>query len=1393
MRDLGIDIGSISVKTALVDEHGNVVHETYRRHLGRPLEALVATLAEIEGEFPPDTILGVALTGTGAKTVAAALDLPYFNEITAQAAGTVRVFPHARSIVEIGGEDSKLIVLENGRIADFNMNSACAAGTGSFLDQQARRLGYDVETEFQDLALGCERPPMIAGRCSVFAKSDMIHLQQQATPDRDIVAGLCFALVRSFVATVVGGCDVRPPVSFQGGVASNRAIVHAMRRELGLDEERLVVPDFYRALGALGAVLLARSEEKLSRYPGCAAFDPSGKSIAAKSSPLAPLAAEPYVIVADTAALPDHEMRDAWIGVDIGSISTNVVAIDKDNRVLARRYLMTAGRPIEAVTHGLFEIGEEIGDRVVVRGVGTTGSGRHMIGHLIGADSVKNEITAHAAAAVMVDPAVDTILEIGGQDSKYTSLRNGAIADFAMNKVCAAGTGSFLEEQAEKLGISIRGEFGRLALAGKNPVPLGDRCTVFIESDLNTHLQSGCDLGDLAAGLAYSIVKNYLNRVVEKRRIGDRIFFQGGVAANAGVKAAFERVIGKKIVVPPHHDVMGAIGAALIAKDEKPGRTAFKGFDLHGVRAQISAFVCSDCPNSCELKKLVVDDGVPVFYGSRCGKFDEKEKSAADPGLPDVFRKRQRLLFAAVETGDRPKNKRIGIPLVHHFFEFLPKFAAFFEGLGIETVLSGTTTRKIARNGIDSVTAETCYPIKVAHGHVLELLEGNIDYLWLPSLVSLHAASDRFEHNFNCPWVQALPYMAASAIDFARYERIEVLSPSIHLERGPAHVDETLRTVARSIGIASASLIATALAKAHDAQNAFYGELRRLGADTLTLIEDDRPAVLIVSRSYNGCDPGLNFGIPDKLRALGVVAIPMDCLPLEDEIPSIAADYPDMYWKSGQRILAAARVARKMENLGVIYVSNFGCGPDSFIQKYFEREIGDGPHMVLELDEHSADTGVVTRLEAYIDSMRANARRRASPPPRRPRVGKTDELDRKILIPYMDDNSFAVAAAMRAHAVDAEVMPMANDLSVELGRRHSSGRECYPCIITTGDMIKATMADGFDPDRTAFFMPTANGPCRFGQYNRLQRMVLDELGFENVPIFVLDQMTEFGKTSGRLGKWFRLLAWKGVSIVDNMKRARYRILPYEKIPDATEAAYRQTLAELETAVASGADLYRFARTAARRFREIPVGTVGTKPRIGVIGEIFVRSNPFSNNFIADKLERLGAEVVMPTLSEWLGYTDILRMEDLKNDRAYVGAVREFVSRSVSAWVAGRIARNFSEIVAPDPSAGVIARYGELYLSRDVRGEAILSLGRAEELALAGCDGIVNVMPFNCMPGTIVNAIIGRLRKKHDNLPILKMSYDGNRNSGEETRIEAFFQQVKERMNCKTAVYTGAEA
>ena len=1381
---LGIDIGSITIKTVLLDANKALCFETYTRIKGDPLRSLERDLKALSAQFSEDRIRAAGITGSGGKQAAGIIGATFVNEILSQSAFAGHFHPDTRTIIEMGGEDAKLIILIREKasprikIGDFSMNAACAAGTGSFLDQQASRLHLTIE-EFSSIALKSKTPPRVAGRCSVFAKSDMIHLQQIATPDYDIVAGLCYAMVRNFKATVGRGKKFSTPLLFLGGVAANLGMRRAFRDVLKLSPQELTVPDHFNTSGAIGAALMLMQQPAQSgqnvAYRGVTALfrghASHEKDILSSMSPLAK--PEGIMPIPDTGTPPEADGPiEAYLGVDVGSVSTNVVVIDRSMRVLAKCYLPTAGRPIEAVKQGLAEIGEEIGSQVLIKGAGTTGSGRYLTGDMIGADIVRNEITAQATAAVSINALVDTIFEIGGQDSKYISLRDGAVVDFEMNKACAAGTGSFLEEQAERLGIRIKQEFESQAFQAASPCRFGERCTVFIESDLVHAMNTGAGVQELTAGLAYSIAYNYLNKVVAGKRVGDRIFFQGGVASNKAVVAAFEKIIGKHITVPPHHEVTGAIGAAILAMREGPGKSSFKGFDMSKRAYTIATFECAECANRCDIRRVSFDGEKPLFYGSRCEKYDVKKKASTSSTALDLFALHENFLMSTAARSLAPDDApRIGIPRMLYVIDYLPFWQTFFNELGYRVILSERTNRTLINRAHEATVAETCFPAKVALGHIQDLLDKKVDILFIPSFIRFPSSQDQLKNEQACPYAQALPYIARTSIRFGRTKTIE---PILYMQ-DERHFNKSMQALGDLLGKDRAA-ITRAGQLAQQAQNDFLHAVEKQGRETLSRIKPHEKVFVLVGRNYNTCDPGTNLGLPSKIRDLGVQAIPMDFLPLHDVDLS---GYENMYWRSGRKILAAARFIREHPNLYPVYITNFGCGPDSFITHFFQEEMGDKPFLQLEIDEHSADGGAITRIEAFLDSLKNTRDYRNCVFLHAPGRSNGSLHAKKVLFPRMTDHVFVLASAFRACGVEAEVLPDSDEETVRIGREFSSGRECYPLALTTGDMIKATRRSGFDLEKTAFFMPTGKGPCRFGQYHRYHRKVLDRLGLDRVEIISPMQDESMHEDVRMLDKDFFLMSWRGVFVVDLLQKALWEYRPYEKQTGKSDAVYRAALERVLDAIEKRADLLPVLRESYEDFSGIEIAE-RTKPVIGIVGEIYIRSNRFSNEDVVRQIEMLGGEAWVAPMSEWFLYLNATAKVSAKMNQSWKALLKAYLTEWVQRKDERRFLSGFNGNLRSlhEPSIEQTLCAAKPYIHHSFEGEAVLSVGKAIDYINRGISGIVNVMPFTCMPGTIASAVLKRVQEEHDNIPLLNIAYEGQGDSQTLTRLEAFMHQAK---------------
>jgi len=985
----GIDVGSVSVNCAVVDAEREVVYEApYQRHLGRVEASIISLVEGLYRQFGEEAVHSIAFTGSHGKALSEKLNTLYEFETISQALGAIFVKPGVRTIFSMGGQDTALLQVSSSEddweLESFNTNGPCASGTGSFIDQQAQRLATSIYTSDTDIsqdqtdrllqdfiALGekSQKPANVACRCTVFTKSDMIHLQNKGERLEDIIYGLHIGNARNYMSTIVSNRALEEPIIFVGGLSLNGLQVKAFRSYY----PALVVPRYNTSVGALGVALQALELDRQDRVD----LDilRQVKSDVALSVPTGPkLHLEktrfPETKEAEITALPGNQRL--YLGVDIGSTTTKYALVTEDCRIVHKCYVPTQGKPIEVTQSLLRHLEDEVGTHVQIAGTATTGSGRNVVGDFLNADLIIDEITAHARGAVEIDPEVDTLFEIGGQDSKYVSIANTYPLDFDMNKVCAAGTGSFLHELANKYGINIVNEFEEIALSSDRPVKLAERCTVFMESDLVSYHQKGVNQIDLIAGLCYAIVHNYLNRVVGKRTIGQRVMFLGGPSLNKGVVAAFENVLGRSIIVPGHREVLGAYGAAISVQEkmqlENRTESIFRGLDSAiNDQMEYTEKICHadpNCHNQCKLK-IYNFDGRTSIWGGECGRYEVTRSKGLKK--ENYFALRHKIwssymdgLYEEVRT--EPLMEVDGRPTVgmqralytHHTAVL---WAHFFDKLGFRLVLTPPTNPQLSQSGVETVVADTCYPVKVSHGHV-KMINGKTRYLFLPNIINM-STPEASEAGFYCPMVQGNSYMVRMAVDI---DSASVLNPVIHLKYDPDTLAvEIARQIQSRLGV-SKKEIKQALYHGLEQNEQFQRKLQEKGREILDSQPSDEPIVVVTGRPYNLHDERLNLRLGQNLSRIGVRAIPMDFV----DVSSVdLSDFPSMYWGFGAQILRTAKFVMEHPNYFGLHLTNFGCGVDSFIEHFYKYIMGDRAYLILELDEHSAVAGVMTRLEAY--------------------------------------------------------------------------------------------------------------------------------------------------------------------------------------------------------------------------------------------------------------------------------------------------------------------------------------------------------------------------------------------------------------------------------------------
>ena len=1010
MYYVGIDIGASSVKVAAVDVAGAVMRVLRRAHQGSPLPCLRALLDELaNGENEPGARVapeaggraggegacesepaaasaisatsrplplsacgGVAVTGSGAGMVRAlAPGLRELEEVPALVKGVRALAPQAACVMQMGAQSGVFATgFTSGAAPEFAMNESCAAGTGSFFEDQMQRLGLPLDS-YSDLVTRAQSVPRLSGRCSVFAKTDIIHRQQEGVPVEDILQGLCHATVKAFKATIVRSLPVEKPLALAGGTLLNAGVVRAVREVFDLGEDELLAdPQLVNAqavgaalaaaeageadaqLVALGAALGGESAgqaDDLARLPRLPHVDCTpNRGFALAPSPWNPAGAPAY----DGGAVPRSAAVDALavgqpvpvaLGVDVGSTSTNLVLVSTDGVLLDAQYLRTRGNPKQAVRDGLASLAQRVGSRAHVVAAGVTGSGRTMIGNLIGADAVRDEITAQARAAAAANPLVDTVFEIGGQDSKYIGLAEGQVADFQMNKVCAAGTGSFVEEQAARLGIALS-DYGALALSAERPVDLGERCTVFVETAINAALAKGATKPEVAAGLCLSVVRNYLHKVVNNKPVGRRIVLQGGVAYNPAIVAAFRAYAGDGLTVSPYFAVSGAVGAALLAAEAQgvlsvqigvtPDKTFppsnFKGWDLSGA--------------------------------SHAARRVDPDKIAANRAF---FHKVDEMYLEGYNPQRDPAKKTVGIPRALMLHKLFPMANAFFKQLGFNVVLTDASDEETVRLAQASAQGETCYPVKLVHGHMAQPLDAGVDYVFMPSVHTIRHLKSTVPHNYACTYMQSIPAIVAKELDYEGHG-ITLLNPQMNLDFGQGAMAEVMLEVGAQLG-RTPQETARAMLAGGFAVTEFTRKTEELGDQLLASLKPGERVIVIITRNYGIVDPALNMGIPDLLLDRGQKVITVSHLHAHDL--GISADYPGVVWPFGQHILSGAKLVRRDPRLFAVYLTNHGCGPDTMISHLFAEEMAGKPYLQIEMDEHCSKVGVETRVEAFLNAI----------------------------------------------------------------------------------------------------------------------------------------------------------------------------------------------------------------------------------------------------------------------------------------------------------------------------------------------------------------------------------------------------------------------------------------
>jgi len=1390
---LGIDVGSMTLKVAVIDEANNVLYECCKKHYSRIRETLLEALKELSRHRSLGEYDYAAVTGSGRGLVCEASLLPGINEIVAQAKAVSFYYPQTRTIIEIGGEDSKYIALDPDGIAgtltivDQRMNDVCAAGTGVFIEKQAEKMHIPIE-RFSELSIAASNPAVIAGRCTVFAKTDVTNLQQKGIPPSDIACGIANAVARNYIAQFSRGSKFKVPIVFQGGVAANKGAVMAFRTILNLSEGDLLVPEHFITMPAIGAAIMAREYphsgplkieyliEKLEK------FQSDNLSHAYRRTTLPKLKPYSHRISSFTKG-PVGRPQGVYVGIDVGSISTCVALLNEEKKIVAKSYMFNKGSLIDSVNAAFAEIRKSCGrslDTYSIRGAGVTGSGKYLISEYVGADIVKDEITAQVKAAVEIMPDVDTVFEIGGQDSKYMQIENGRVGIFEMNKVCAAGTGSFLQEQAERLKERVE-NFSKFALKSNSPIDMGTRCTVLMESDLVHHQQHGASKEDIIAGLSYSVARNYLEKIVGIKPIGKKVLVLGGVAFNEGVIAAFEELLKRPLFVPEYHEITGAIGMALLVRDKmtslKQDNSKFRGFNITNLHYTTSFFQCKDCPNTCTIGKVEKENGV-FHYGGICGKHEVKKSVSHQPNL---FKKREDILLNYWQPGRNSGNERIGITRTLLFFEYFPLWCVFLQELGCQVVISDPTTNEVINAGLMNTAIDNCFPNKVVYGHIENLKRKKVDKIFMPSVIEFERRVKDLEHNYSCMFVQTIANLAAYATP------IEFINPVITRDTRENEWESQFAAVGRSLGKAPA-MIKNALKKARHAQDDFRKKCENIGKELLRLPRiDDRRVVVLLGKPYNVHDPRLNLHIVDKLFEMGVLPIPYDCLPLsEQKLPS---NYQDMVWVQGQDLMRAARVILERRDLNPILLSNFACSTDSFTIKYLEQLFRNRPFLVAEVDEHTSPSALLVRCEAFLNTLRDTS---ADDFLKQSKIftpyvysPKHKHFKGILYVPHLFEVFRVFASAFSAFGVRTKFLPPHDEETERLGKKYCSGKECLTYTMVIGDVIRMTQDPEFDPKTSAFLLPNANIPCRFSVFTQGAQLVLKER-FPEVTFIAPRTSLDTDEFTRKFGPQFARLVNVGILAMEFINKKLLQVRPYEVKKGSSDRVYVEGIKHVSRALSKSGLLqgpfFKALDETLKRFDSVLIDVSRERPLVGVIGYDYTRSSEPGGNDLIRHLESLGAEVwTLPLFGPYLDFARVLKPEIMLKRGRYFDYVYDMGKAAVQQFDTSRVNRIFKGRLKrhPEPDFDEMMRVASKYFDRNIEASLLIILAYAAHYIKSGVDGIAVFVGFHCVVHSIASAAIRPVMDEYGKVPLLSMHIDSRKRGHQDERLEAFMYQVKE--------------
>ena len=1409
---VGIDVGSTTVKIVVMNQDLEVLYSTYKRHFSDTKNTVCECLEELVKKFA-DYDMTIALTGSGALSVSEFLGLPFIQEVVACKRTVEKYIPQTDVVIELGGEDAKIIYF--GKSIEQRMNGTCAGGTGAFLDQMATLLNTTTPG-LNELAKNYNTIYPIASRCGVFAKTDIQPLLNEGAAKEDIAASIFQAVVNQTISGLACGRPIRGKVAFLGGPLSYLSELRKRFIEtLSLTDDEIIVPEDAHLLVAKGATLdsvqynpisiekLKSKIELLKNY-----HDTASDSL----KPLFTIENE-YKEFKERHSkhnVPKRDLEkfsgDCFIGIDAGSTTSKIVLIDEEANLLYSSYKNNEGKPLQTVIGMLKELYSVLPKKAVIRYAGSTGYGEKLIQTALNLEIGEIETIAHYTAAKKFMPNATSIVDIGGQDMKYIKIKNGAVDNIMLNEACSSGCGSFIETFAKSLNLSIE-EFVEEAIKSNRPVDLGSRCTVFMNSKIKQAQKEGYTVGDISAGLSYSVIKNAIQKVMKIRDVetlGDSIVVQGGTFYNDAVLRAFELIVGKEVIRPDIAGLMGAYGIACLAKDEfdlnndkKYVSRISKNEELDNLQVTVVHTRCHGCENNCLLTINEFSSGKRFISGNRCERGAGIEKSKTQ--IPNLYKyKYQRLFQYRPLEEENAKRGTIGIPRVLNIYEDYPFWFTLFTNLGFRVVLSEKSDRKTYEKGMESMPSESvCYPAKLSHGHIVSLINQGVKTIFYPCMMYSRKEDPEANNKYNCPIVVSYSEVLKNNVEELKSQGIKFLNPFLPFDR-QGLVKRLYELEEFKEYKFTKKELKQAVEKAEQEYQRYKADVRKKGEETLAYIKEHNiKGIVLAGRPYH-IDPEINHGIDTMITTLGL------CVLSEDSIAHLSTVKRPIrvvdQWVYHSRLYRAADVVGNNKNLELVQLNSFGCGVDAVTTDQVEEILASFGKMytLIKIDEVNNLGAIRIRIRSLIASM--NKRTKIQPKC----VGKyeiqkvefTKEMkkDYTILVPQMAPIHFEIfEKVLQSEGYKVKLLRECTAHTVETGLKYVNNDACYPSILTIGQLLEEVESGDYDTSKLALMMSQTGGGCRATNYIGFIRKALRDAGYPNIPVisfnFVgLEKNSGFKITLPLVNKLI-----KAVIYGDLLQKLLYKNRAYEVNKGETEKLYHEWLEKCKklSVEATVKEFNQSLYDMVNDFEKIELDTSIEKPKVGIVGEILIKYHPFGNNYCNDLLDKEGAEVIMPDL---MGFVKYVMMNGIVKEKI-LGKIN-FTSKIYRAAIkiVNRIEKDYKKALEgsskgylPPCNIEELAEMVEDILSTgNQTGEGWILTAEMLEFMQNGIQNIVCLQPFACLPNHVVGkGVIKTIRNKYPEANIAAIDYDpGASESNQINRIKLLITIAKDNIKLK---------